>query len=519
MNKKTDSLLFKFAAIFTVFTLLALLLGGVNAYVNQRAIYKAQCEKRLVNIARHLEHLVESEGRVFADFHRYFIAHRDAIRVPMDYDGDWKPAWRDFERIFNAKYPGKTLGIDIAFTQMDDEAQMACAVYMHRKWLSIFEASAREFNIHYAYYLVPSEKPLHMFWVIDAVREEKVIDGKKYIDLCTEVLEPLEEHRKMWEAWTSGKPATGYDTYDNQWGKTYAYYTAVYLDGVKAGVIGTEIDIADVDTAILKNTLIQTAGVGVILILGVICLLFAIYRKYIMKLKRMQDCVLAYAQTKDVGIVTDIERNAAGHDEISTLAAQVSSMILELENYMKSLKETTHALGQEKLRADAMVELANKDALTGIRNKTAYDKEVKRLAWSIDDRSAHFGIAVIDLNFLKRINDTFGHEQGNVSIKKLCGIICRLFKHSPVFRIGGDEFAVILENDDLANVNGLVAQFAAVQDEMARDAALEQWERISAAIGIAVFDPLKDDSVENVFKRADKAMYERKKAMKAVREE
>ncbi len=85
-------------------------------------------------------------------------------------------------------------------------------------------------------------------------------------------------------------------------------------------------------------------------------------------------------QMKDAGIVTDIERNAAGHDEISSLAAQVSSMILELENYMTSLKETTHALGREKLRADAMVKLANKDALTGIRNKTAYDKEVKRRA-------------------------------------------------------------------------------------------------------------------------------------------
>ncbi len=497
MDKKTDSLLFTFAAVFTVFTLLILLLSGVIAYVSQRAIVKAQCERNLVSTANHLARLVESEGRVFADCHRYLIAHKDAIRVPVDYDGDWKPAWRDFERLFNAKYPGRNLGTDIAFPQMDNDAQMACAVSMYRKWLAVFEGAARDFGIRHACYLVPSDRPLHMFRVIDAVPGEKLIPGKKYIDLCAEVREPLEEHRKMWEAWTSGGAVTGFDTHDNAQGKTYAYYTVVRPDGEKAGVIGTEIDIADVDTAILKNTLVQMAGLGVILILGVICLLFAIHRKHIVKLKQMQKCVLAYAQTKNASIATEIERNATGQDEISSLARRISSMILELENYMKSLGEATLAQGKE---------LANRDALTGIRNKAAYDKEAKRLAWSIEDRSAQFGIGLIDLNFLKRINETFGQEKGNIAIRKLCGIVCNLFKHSPVFRIGGDEFAVILENDDLANRSDLTAKFAAALDEMARDETLSAWERISAAIGIAVFDPAKDDTVEDVFKRAEKAM-------------
>ncbi|MBQ9452940.1 MAG: GGDEF domain-containing protein, partial [Desulfovibrio sp.] len=139
--------------------------------------------------------------------------------------------------------------------------------------------------------------------------------------------------------------------------------------------------------------------------------------------------------------------------------------------------------------------------------------------WAIEDKSAQFGIAVIDLNFLKRINDTYGHEQGNITIRKLCHIVCTVFKHSPVFRIGGDEFAVILENDDYANAHDLEKQFNAVLEELAGDASLEQWERVSAAIGMAFFDAIKDDSVDNVFKRADKAMYARKKAMKGVREQ
>ena len=195
-------------------------------------------------------------------------------------------------------------------------------------------------------------------------------------------------------------------------------------------------------------------------------------------------------------------------------------MILELENYMKSLVETTNKLGEAQEHADAMRELANKDALTGIRNKTAYDKEIRRIEWEMQvETGKQFGIAMIDLNFLKPINDTYGHEQGNIAIKKLCHMVCSIFDHSPVFRIGGDEFVVILENDDYENVDDLVAQLNEKLKELSTDTTLEPWERISAAIGIARYDPITDNSVANVFKRADKAMYLHKREMKAIRTE
>ena len=237
MNIKKDSLLFKFAIIFILFIFFALSLSGINAYFQQRNIYTSQCENHLINIATHLKHLVENEGRVFEDFYRFIIAHKDQINVPIDYDGNWNPAWHDFETMFNAKYPGKTLGYDIAFTEMDEETQMTCAIYMHRKWLSIFEGAAKDFHIRHIYYLVPSTKPLHMLRIISGTREQRVVDGKKYILLCSEVYEPIAEHEKLWEVWTTGKSSAGYDMYENEWGKTYAYYTAVYLDGKKSGII------------------------------------------------------------------------------------------------------------------------------------------------------------------------------------------------------------------------------------------------------------------------------------------
>lgn len=249
-----------------------------------------------------------------------------------------------------------------------------------------------------------------------------------------------------------------------------------------------------------------------------IAMLWFINRYYISKIVRLGENIKEYATVKDAAVAGAIEKDATGGDELSALAMQAAAMIRELEDYMKNLVETTKKLVEAQQKADAMNALANRDALTGIRNKTAYDHEVQRVESQLADGKKQFGIAMIDLNYLKQINDTYGHEQGNVAIKKLCRLVCTVFAHSPVFRIGGDEFVAVLENNDYEHADELVASMNAQLVEMSADETLAPWERISAAIGIARFDPEVDTSVTTVFKRADKAMYIRKKEMKAVRE-
>ena len=124
---------------------------------------------------------------------------------------------------------------------------------------------------------------------------------------------------------------------------------------------------------------------------------------------------------------------------------------------------------------------------------------------------------MVDLNFLKHINDTYGHEYGNEAIISLSKLICNIFIHSPVFRIGGDEFAVILKNADFNKIKTLESEFNKHLEQLASDTALQPWEKISAAFGYALFDAKQDHCADDVFKRADCNMYERKKAMKAVR--
>ena len=520
MGKHTESLLFRFTLSFAMFALVALFMSGIITYVQQNRIFKAQKEDSLQSVASYLSKRLASEGEEYVYFQQYFINHFEDMQLPVDFSySDELNSKIKFETLFNAEYAGKKLGIDVAFNDMSEKVKEAFAIWKYEKYLLMFEEAKEDFGMIYAYSVLPTAKDdsLEIFYITDDIREKRESDGFFY--LGAQVEHPLIEHRCMWEAWKTGKQPSGYDTYDNEYGRTYAFYKPFYVNDKKLGVIGVEVSIAKVNKEILLNSIRQMAYVGGTLILLVIALLFYIYKRYIAKLEHIKANVKAYTQNKDPSFADNIGREATGDDEISVLALQVSSMILELENYMKSLLETAKELRDTQQKAEVMNELAMKDALTGIRNKTSYDQEVKKLEWKMGgDENLQFAIAMIDLNYLKRLNDTFGHDKGNIAIKKLCYIVCHIFEHSPVFRIGGDEFVVILQNSDFENRERLYDAFNSRLDEIRAETGLEEWEKVSASIGIAVYDHTIDSNVDNVFKRADKAMYKRKKEMKATRE-
>jgi len=120
---------------------------------------------------------------------------------------------------------------------------------------------------------------------------------------------------------------------------------------------------------------------------------------------------------------------------------------------------------------------------------------------------------MFDCNWLKNINDAYGHERGDVYLKTASKYICRIFAHSPVFRLGGDEFAVLLQGDDYMNRESLLQRFDSTADEVNAEVS-NPWEKISMARGIAVFLPDTDVEVGQVLRRADEQMYENKREMK-----
>ena len=154
---------------------------------------------------------------------------------------------------------------------------------------------------------------------------------------------------------------------------------------------------------------------------------------------------------------------------------------------------------------------AYRDGLTGVKNKLAYIESLRRL--EIKSKTTSFegyGVVVFDLNGLKIINDTKGHEAGDELLKNACRLICEHYKHSPVYRIGGDEFVAILTGSDFDNREQIKKQFDEQIDANNRDG------KVVVSSGMAVFDSAIDESYTEVFIRADKKMYERKQALKAA---
>lgn len=159
----------------------------------------------------------------------------------------------------------------------------------------------------------------------------------------------------------------------------------------------------------------------------------------------------------------------------------------------------------------AYQDMANKDSLTGVKNKRAYAQAEAEL----DDYIAKctqppFAIVVCDINGLKEVNDTKGHNAGDAFIRNACSIICNIFKHSPVFRIGGDEFAVIMKGSDYDERTHLMAELNKVLE------ANKHNGMVILAAGISDFDPDMDMRVQDVFERADNLMYDNKKKCKAL---
>lgn len=155
---------------------------------------------------------------------------------------------------------------------------------------------------------------------------------------------------------------------------------------------------------------------------------------------------------------------------------------------------------------------ANRDSMTGLRNRTSYSAWVAQFDNAIGKGAVDFGVVMLDLNDLKETNDVRGHEMGNELIIIAAKIISDVFKRSPVFRIGGDEFLVVLQNNDLENCDELLSL---LNDRCQNTFIADTQEPIRLAAGFSRFDPSKDSQFADVFTRADRMMYENKRRMKS----
>ena len=198
---------------------------------------------------------------------------------------------------------------------------------------------------------------------------------------------------------------------------------------------------------------------------------------------------------------------------MTVIAAILLVILILLIRGIRAEKKAT----EEERKARELNRRAFVDSLTSVRNKAAYTDFIQKLQERLEKGDKiDFAIGIFDCNDLKKVNDQFGHDKGDIYLKNACRLICVVFDHSPVFRMGGDEFAVFLQNNDFNNREDLVSLFTNRQSEI-NEAAENKWDEVHVAFGIAVYDPGLDVAVNDTVRRADKIMYENKRKEKEAR--
>ncbi|MCR5834008.1 MAG: GGDEF domain-containing protein [Selenomonadaceae bacterium] len=264
----------------------------------------------------------------------------------------------------------------------------------------------------------------------------------------------------------------------------------------------------------------------VLLFLGFFFFIFALGFEFVennivLPVNTMAYCAQKFAENK-TGVLSDSAAtlNNLGirtGDEIENLYKSLIKMTTNILEFIEKLQHAKARVANMQVKVEEMDELAHKDAMTGIKNKAAYDETTAALNQKIEEQSAKFCIVMVDVNFLKKINDTYGHEYGNEYLINAARLVCTVFGEENVYRIGGDEFVAVLEDDKVDICKYFVAQIRLEMDRKKSNEGLAPWEKISAAVGVAFYEPETDKTAEEVFKRADAQMYENKLAMKAQR--
>ena len=179
----------------------------------------------------------------------------------------------------------------------------------------------------------------------------------------------------------------------------------------------------------------------------------------------------------------------------------VCMLVYEAGNHIvKAVEASRNAAYYERL--------ATIDVMSNCYSRTAYNHDLEQL---LQRPQKNFAVIIFDLNFLKRINDTLGHQCGDKAIKTCSACIRKIFDRvGKTYRIGGDEFVVFIEKCDEYKLMQRLALFQRLVSEQNKHLEFT----FMVASGYAIFDPTKDSTIEDTVKRADSQMYVRKRSMK-----
>lgn len=207
-----------------------------------------------------------------------------------------------------------------------------------------------------------------------------------------------------------------------------------------------------------------------------------------------------------IGIMGDIIGYILEINPYMTLF-RVSYLIFIIIQFISITKIIRNAI-VESAKVEILEEMAYKDVLTGVGNRRAYLNTVDK----IEKKRKSVIIMVFDINDLKVVNDKLGHESGDLLIRRSSDVLLKTFKDNSIYRIGGDEFVVILEKE--SNYKNIICR---IQKQIRMNNENYPTDPpVSIAYGVANFNGKEYKSFKEAFKKADKNMYVNKMKSKQI---
>ena len=307
----------------------------------------------------------------------------------------------------------------------------------------------------------------------------------------------------------TGTPDIDNATVSDRWGTFYTAYSPIRNSaGNIVGVVGVDIDAAWYDaqtqshaiTILIISALFTAAGIAIVFLINArVKKRFSVLEGEISNLSKDVDALTGELQSnadyqKIRAHMLEEANSAASEsegDEISALSSKVRSLHVEMNRYLEYAGEAI-----------------NTDALTGVGSMAAYLERCSELDGEICTGNASYATILFDINRLKQINDTKGHNTGDTYICAAAQAIAKTFGIANTYRIGGDEFIVISKDTDK-----LEGKVESVNKEISSFNIIHKTTDIPLSVsgGVAVFDPDTDRNFRTTFNRADANMYQRKK--------
>ena len=148
------------------------------------------------------------------------------------------------------------------------------------------------------------------------------------------------------------------------------------------------------------------------------------------------------------------------------------------------------------------------DALTGVYSRMAYDERIAQELARWNRYGTPFSYVILDIDHFKRINDTYGHNAGDKALKIVAQLMLQYLRQSDyVFRIGGEEFVLLLTNTPAASADTMTQK---LRDGIAGSSFHFKGEPVSLTLSAGITETRPNDDFESIYERADQALYKAK---------